>query len=78
MGAFYLILNLDNGEYLDPGQLGYERKFCFTALSYVAPALVGLLVVDGPRIKGDGWAGYRIIVVGDDTSNSFSRIYLHA
>ena len=64
MGQFYMIVNIDKGEFLDPeGLFGFEAKFWNVANGYCMTGLA-ILLARGYSKKGT-WFGDRIAIVED-------------
>lgn len=64
MGQFYLIVNLDKGEYIDPGEFGYGRKFYEFSGSAVM-IILAFMIAPGYCGKFATWAGDRIVYACD-------------
>jgi len=83
MGQYFIIVNLDKKEYLDPHKLDEGAKFWELCANNIGRLLVYLLrksseagggdVDDPTKLKYCGrWAGDRIVVIGDyDESNLY-------
>jgi len=74
MGQYYMIVNLDKREFLNPHKLGSGLKLWEMANTCtIAPALLALLACSNGRGGGDfeadsiigRWVGDRVVVVGD-------------
>jgi len=83
MGQYFIIVNLDKKEYIDPAKIEEGAKFWELCANNIGRLLVYLLrkssetgggdVDDPTKLKYCGrWAGDRIVVVGDyDESNLY-------
>jgi hypothetical protein len=74
MGQYYMIVNLDKREFLNPHKLGSGLKLWEMANTCtIAPALLALLACSNGRGGGDfeedpiigRWVGDRVVIVGD-------------
>jgi len=85
MGQYYLIVNLDKKEYIDPLVVGCgvkAREICASDVARLLPFLLRKSDKWGggdPRdeYKYDGhWAGDRIVMIGDyDSSRLFHKVH---
>ncbi len=85
MGQYYMIVNLDKREYLNPLRFGdgcKVREFGFS--SYGAVSALAILLAKSTRLEGRGefdsgltgaWAENRIVIIGDyDESGLYQRL----
>lgn len=85
MGQYYMIVNLDKREYLNPLRFGdgcKVREFGFS--SYGAMSALAILLAKSSRLEGGGefesgltgaWAENRIVIIGDyDESGLYQRL----
>ncbi|MDM8551477.1 hypothetical protein QUF72_15430 [Desulfobacterales bacterium HSG2] len=85
MGQYYMIVNLDKREYLNPLRFGdgcKVREFGFS--SYGAMSALAILLAKSSQLEGGGefdsvltgaWAENRIVIIGDyDESGLYQRL----
>ncbi len=85
MGQYYMIVNLDKQEYLNPLRFGdgcKVREFGFS--SYGAMSALAILLAKSSVLEGGGefeseltgaWAGNRITIIGDyDKTGLYQRL----
>jgi hypothetical protein len=78
MGQFYIIVNLDKGEYIDPADFGYEPKFWGFIYSHI-PSVLGFLLAPGWSKYGT-WGGDRVLITsdGDEMHSNHECIFLNS
>lgn len=85
MGQYYMVVNLERREYLNPLRFGNGckvREFGFS--SYGVMSALAILLAKSSEIAGGGefdseitgaWAGNRIVIIGDyDESGLYQRL----
>jgi hypothetical protein len=75
MGQYFVILNLDREEYLDPNQFGEGLKlFEFCGLTMAGLTVLLTHEADGYFDQGSAllgaWAGQRVVIAGDEAATA--------